>query len=64
MHMEIIRANADSVIIRGGNAIQLTITETPKGNIRVTETGRNNQALHVIPRAGNSVDLISSAVDI
>lgn len=58
--MKVIRANEDSVVIQGANDIQLTITETPKGNLRLTETGRYIQTLHVIPSSGNSVVIESS----
>lgn len=58
--MKVIRANEDSVVIEGGSGIQLTITDTPKGNLRLTETGKYIQNLHVIPGSGNSVVITSS----
>lgn len=58
--MKVIRATEDSVVIESSNGVCLNIAETPKGNLRLTETGKYIKNLHVIPSSSNSVVIASS----
>ena len=58
--MKVIKTREDSIVIESSNGVQLTITETPKGNLRMTETGRYIKNIHIIPSASNSFVIAST----
>lgn len=50
----------DSVKIEGENGICVNITDTEKGNLRITEVGQYLKTLQIIPQNSNSAVISST----
>lgn len=58
--MKIIKTTEDCVIIESTGGVHVTVTETPRGNLRITETGKFIKNIQIIPSSSNSCVISSS----
>ena len=58
--MTVNNQEVERITIVGRNGITIEVTESPKGNLRITEIGKYIQTLSVIPQSSNSLIITSS----